>query len=126
MVVFTAVACPSISQKCYDYKHPCHPGDTLVDKFSHTKFTTDTSHKYLIALDLNNKILWQTNPWTIQEFRSYDSSMNKSFRSNHISSFFLSSKRKKHSNFIFLHFHNSPIAAVIEKKNGIFHLLGVM
>ena len=115
------------AQNCYDYKHPCNPGDTLIDKKTCIKFTTDTSGKGIIALDANNNLLWHTNPWNNEHFRSYDSSMNELFRANRISSFFFTkATKKKDSDVIVIMLKNSPVAVVIEKENGKLHVLGVM
>jgi hypothetical protein len=122
---FGSLALCSAGQNCYDRTKPCHPGDTLVDKFLKLKFVTDNSRRSLIAFDRNNKILWQTNPWTNEYFNSFDSSMNSSFRINHITAFFLSGKRRKSNSYIYLEFLNSSITAVIEQKNGMLHLIGV-
>jgi hypothetical protein len=90
------------------------------------KIFTDSTQRSLIALDFNNNRLWQTNPWSLQSFASYDSSMNTLFRSNRIIKFFLASNKSKKSPFVYLRFLYSPIAAVIERKTGKFHLIGVM
>lgn len=126
ILFFNLLAFSSVGQKGYDYNNPCLPGDTIVDKFLKMKFMIDSTHRSLIALDLNDKILWQTNPWDREYFRSYDSSINNSFRSNRITAFFLSIIKKKSEPYIYLRFFNSPIAALIERKNGKLHLLGVM
>ncbi len=115
-----------MSQKGYTYNNRCFAGDTLIDKYLQMKITMDSTQRCIIALDMNNKILWQTSPWTLESFRSYDSSMNDSFRSNKIDAFFLNSKNAKRDPYIYLRFLKSPIAALIERKNGIFHLIGVM
>ncbi len=115
-----------VSQKGYTYNNRCYPGDTLFDKSLKIKVIIDSTHRCVVALDMNNKVLWRTNPWTLGDFRSYDSSINNSFRSNRISAFFLLSKKEKADPYIYLRFLNSPTGAVIERKSGRFHLLGVM
>jgi hypothetical protein len=125
ILIFACLALSSAGQNCYDRTKPCHPGDTLVNKFLKLKFVTDNSQKSLIALDQNNKTLWQTNPWANESFNSFDSSMNSSFRLNHITAFFLSGKKGKSNSYIYLEFLNSPITAVVEQKNGMLHLIGV-
>lgn len=126
IIYFSLLAFSSAGQKCGDYDHPCRPGDTLVDRYLKMKIIADTSHKCIIALTLDNTVLWQTNPWKNESSRTYDSSINDLFRSNRISAFFLDRKKTKSDPYIYLRFSNSAIAAVIERKNGKFHLIGVM
>jgi hypothetical protein len=114
-------------KKGYDYKNPCHPGDTLFEKETFTKFVADSSGRFIIALDTKGNILWKTNPWNNQYFKTYDSSMSDSKKQNKIVSFFLTSigKTRKQANFIMLDFASSPVAAVIDKRNGNLQIIGV-
>ena len=123
---FIFLTISAFGQKGYNRDNPCNPGDTLIDRTFQLKFITDVCQKSIIALDFHNNIVWQTNPWTIDAFRSYDSTINNSFHTNHIRAFFLDFKKAKSDQYIYLRFFNSAIAAVIERKNGKLHLLGVM
>jgi len=126
IVFFILTGFKCLSQKGYGDKTPCYLGDTLVDKQLKMKLFLDSTQKKLIAVDFNNKMVWQSSPWAFQSFISYDSSINDSFRSNRLTAFFLDTRKRKGDLYIYLRFFNSPIAAIIKRKTGEFHLIGVM
>ena len=127
LIFFVLLTNLSIAQKGYDYKNPCHLGDTLFEKGTFTKFISDSSGRLIKALDSKERILWNINPWDSLDFQVYDSLMSDSQKPNKIVSFFLTSigKNSKQANFIMLEFASSAVAAVIDKRNGSLQIIGV-